>query len=812
MKDSRIKSKLLIILLFIVLILLVLLINIKDDRIVINDNSKLYISEIMANNKSTIKDSDNEYSDYIEIYNDYDQDINLKNYYLSDETTSSKKWIFPEIIIKSKEYLIIYASDKNKCDLSIRECHTNFKLGNNGETVTLLDNKRLILSKVKYPELSRDESYSLIKNKYKLTTGTPNTANIDLAYNLSTEKDIIINEVTASRNPEEIELKNNTDRDIDLSSYSIHDKSGTKYNFENITIKANSFLVIYGSDKPDIVDNKIYTGFKINNHSDILYLYKNNVLVDTFNVGKITSNVSKGRNKDLEIVLYKEITIGKENSSKYYLGYSKTPTFNIDGGYIDKGTKIELTTNEDSIIYYTLDGSIPTNKSKKYTEPITINNNTVIKSITYKDNYIESDVESRTYFTGRKHDLPVISISSNNNNLFGNNGILTKGNNASSYYPYFGANFWKDIKIPISFEYYENGKLGISFNAGMEIYGNWSRGEAQKSLDIILREKYGQSEITYPFFENNINTFKDLVLRNSGQDYGKTKLKDAFLHEVLEGQMDIDKQDSKPAIVYINGKYYGIYNIREKTNKNYIENHHDAKNKNIDLIKSKRTPIEGTIDEYVKLLNYVKNNDMRTDEAYKYLDNQIDLQELINYFVVETYYGNTDPGNMKFYKIEGGKWRWILFDLDNTFHISPSNSSYTSTIRWELPFSDYVPGHDYTLDSTIMKNIIKNPKIREMYIKTWAKHLKTTFKPERMNKILEQMVKEIENEMPYHIDRWYQESIYTSRFTITSISDWRNNIAELKYYIKARHQNALKTIKEGLGLTQEEYDKYFKDL
>ena len=94
MKDSCIKSKLLIILLFIVLILLVLLINMKDDRVVINDNSKLYISEIMANNKSTIKDSDNEFSDYIELYNNYDYDINLKNYYLSDETTSSKKWIF----------------------------------------------------------------------------------------------------------------------------------------------------------------------------------------------------------------------------------------------------------------------------------------------------------------------------------------------------------------------------------------------------------------------------------------------------------------------------------------------------------------------------------------------------------------------------------------------------------------------------------------------------------------------------------------------------------------------------------------------
>ena len=95
MKDRSIKSKLIIIILFIILILFILLLNMKDDRVVINNDTKLYISEIMPINKSTIRDSDNEYSDYIEIYNDYDHDINLKNYYLSDETTSSKKWVFP---------------------------------------------------------------------------------------------------------------------------------------------------------------------------------------------------------------------------------------------------------------------------------------------------------------------------------------------------------------------------------------------------------------------------------------------------------------------------------------------------------------------------------------------------------------------------------------------------------------------------------------------------------------------------------------------------------------------------------------------
>ena len=274
MVSKNIKSKLIIILLFILLILLILLFNINNNKLVINEDSKLYISEIMASNKKSINDSDNESSDYIEIYNDYDYDINLSGYYLSDELTSNKKWSFPNIIIKSKEYLIIYASKKDKCDLSIRECHTNFKLNSDGETVTLLDNKGRVISKIKYPKLTNDVSYSKIDNTYKLTLGTPNSINIESNIEINNDKYLIINEVSTS-NEEAIELRNLTDKDIDLSNYYIKDKSNIKYQFKDTIIKANSYLILYGSDNSDIIDNKIYVGFRINNRNEIIYLYKN---------------------------------------------------------------------------------------------------------------------------------------------------------------------------------------------------------------------------------------------------------------------------------------------------------------------------------------------------------------------------------------------------------------------------------------------------------------------------------------------------------------------------------------------------------
>ena len=800
MKNNK-QQTMLIIFIFIALFFLILFTNKLPEKE--TNDGIIQITEIMANNKTTIMDSDLNYSDYLELYNNTDKEINLKGYFLSDEEMSTKKWEFPEIIIKSHEYLIVFASGKDKCDLTKRECHTNFKLSKKEETISLLNSDGRIISKVKYNELDKDISYSLIENNYVKTLGTPYKEN-ELVEVDDNKNDVIINEVTIT-SPESIELYNSSKKDINLSGYYIEDKSGAKYEFKETTIKADSYLILYASDKKEEKDGKIYLGFKINNTREILYLYKKGKLVDTFDVGKLKDGLSVGRNEKGERVVYKNITLGSKNSSTYYNGFAQIPSFSINGGYVEKGTKVKLNSDDGIDIYYTTDGSTPTNKSKKYTDEITINSTTAIRAICYKEGMIDSDIESRTFIVGRKHELPVVSITTNNNNIYGTSGIFTMGSNAKSSYPYYGANFWKDVEVPISFEFYENGKLGLNFSAGMKVFGAWSRGEAQKSVAIYLRKKYGVQEITYPFFTDNVNTFTKFILRSGGQDFGKLKLKDAFLQQTLVGQMDIDLQDYRPVVVYFNGQYHGIYNIREKTDTTYVERHLGITEDEFDFIEKNSGVKAGTITEYNKLLDYVKKTDMKKDGVYEYLDSQIDLQELANYWVVETYFDQFDPINIKFYKPKNGKWRWILFDLDQSFF----SWSY-NTIKWKLPFEPYAHGNNYYLNTTLMNRIIKNPKFRELYIKTWAYHLKNTFKPDRMNKILDKMVNEIKSEMPYHIKRWYNESIRVSMYTLDNISEWNSNISYFKYQLKERHRIALNTIKGGLGLTDAEYKKYFK--
>lgn len=794
---KSIYSYLILLILFGVLLFLVLGSNSSDHSFSLQEKS-LYISEIMALNKSTVLDSDLEYSDYIEIHNKSSEEINLKNYYLSDSETSSKKWSFPEIVIEPYEYLIVYASGKNKCNKEIRECHTNFKLNDKGETVSLLNSNGVVISKIKYEKLDNDMSYSLIDDKYEITFGTPYKENERKEELLDQTQDIIINEVTIDN----IELRNLTDKDIDLSGYYLKDKSGIEYHFDKTVIKANGYLILYASDKAEVKNNKIYLGFKINNSSEELSLYKNNKLIDYFLVGRLIDKISRGRNEKLESVLYKDVTIGSKNSNNTYLGFALAPKFSINGGYVEKKTKVSLISTDGGTIYYTVDGSTPTNKSKKYTGEIEINQTTVIRAITYKDNYIQSEIESRTFIVGRKHNLPVVSISTENSGLYGSNGIFTKGNNARLAYPHYGANYWKDIEVPISFEFYEEGKLGLNFQAGMKVFGGWSRAEPQKSVAIYLRKKYGVNEITYPFFEDNVNTFSRLVLRSGGQDYANTKLRDAFMQQVVVGQMDLDMQDYRYTVVYINGKYQGIYNIREKIDPTYVERHLGVEEGTFDFIKNNNIVKSGSITEYNKLLDYVKKTDMKKDGVYEYLDSQIDLQELANYWVTEVFFGQRDPMNIKFYKTKDGKWRWILYDLDQT----PLNLK----VNWKLPFEPYAHGNGYYLNTTLMNRLIKNPQFRKLYIETFAKHFNTTFQVDRMYKIIDKMAAEIKDEIPYHIKRWYDECKANGGRILNSVNEWNNNISTLKKQLKERRNLVLKTVKEGLGLTNEEYKKYFQ--
>jgi hypothetical protein len=296
------------------------------------------------------------------------------------------------------------------------------------------------------------------------------------------------------------------------------------------------------------------------------------------------------------------------------------------------------------------------------------------------------------------------------------------------------------------------------------------------------------------------HTYSSLLLRNAGEDPKNVRIMDAALTRALKGEMDIDMQEYRPVVVYINGSYYGLYNLREKLNGDYVESKFGIDKDNIDLIKYS-TPTKGNLKSYNNLVNYIKNHNAANKDVYNYLKTQIDVEELANYWIVESFYGNTDLGNIRYWKAKNGKWRWMLYDLDWSLWNSSLNMGYPTRFG-STPAATYLSS-----SLIIVRNLYKNSEFKDMYLKKTAYYLKNTFKPDRMNKIIDDLAKEIENEMPYHIKRW--GSSYAG---LNSMSRWHSNISSFKSSYKNRYNKVVNNIKNYFSLSNSEYNKYFGDL
>ena len=742
---------------------------------VIKNDYKLEITEYMTNNLSYKASKDKKFYSLIEIYNNDTRDINLKGFYLSDKEDLITKYTFPDVNIKKGEYIVIYASGLNKYEND--EIHTNFKLNNNDGVLVLSSPNKAIINRVKIEKLEANSSLGLYKNKWQVyhipSLGKENTKSTEKN---EIEKEVIINEVSIYPK-EAIELYNKSDHDIKLDGYTLGDKSDIKYDLSGKTIGKHCYLVLYKNNFK----------FGINNVNEIIYLTNSGQIIDTFDVNKLVGNISTGITNGNK-VYYKSITLGNVNSQDTFKGFSDTPKFNIDGGYFNDSLEITLSTTDNSTIYYTTNGAFPNKNSTKYDKPIKVDKTMVIKAISYKDGYIESDIVSRTFKQGREHDLPYISISSDYNSLFGSSGLIT--------------NYTSNAEKKISFEYYEaDGSFGTSFIGNAKLSGMDSRKQPQKSISVYLRKRYGQSFVNYPFFENlDYHTFSSILLRNAGEDPKGARIMDAALTRILKGEMDIDMQEYRPVVVYLNGSYYGIYNLREKLNGDYVESKFGIDNDTIDLIKYS-TAVKGSTSEYNKLVNYINSHNPANKDVYEYLKTQIDMQELINYWIVESFYGNTDLGNIRYWKSVDGKWRWMLYDLDWSLWNMGLDMGYPTK-------NSGVPAATYLSSSVkIVRKLYQNSEFKDLYLTSVAKYLKTTFKPDRMNKIVDELASEIEKEMPYHISKWG-----SSYARISSMNLWKNNIKGLKNNLTTRYNRVVGNLRNYFNLSNNEYSKYFGDL
>ena len=382
---------------------------------------------------------------------------------------------------------------------------------------------------------------------------------------------------------------------------------------------------------------------------------------------------------------YMEPTPGQKNT-KAYATRVPTPKFVTTPGFYfgAESKKISLSCDmEGAVIYYTTDGSTPTEESKLYEEPFEIKENKAIRAKAYVDGQLASDVLTGTFIlktpysescTGK--DLPVVSIVTDELFLKDDEiGICVKGTNGvagASSCVSGKANYNRDWSRPAFFEYFEGGELKCSQKIEIGVTGGCSRQESYKvkSLKMKASKKTGNNRLNYTKFfkDKSFKEMKSLQIRNGGNAYNSLRCRDGFMQS-LGKELGIDYQGYQPVAYYLNGKYQGLMGLRERTNDDFVFHNYGLEEDEIDLVSIKTeniSAVAGTLDAYNEMVSYVENHYADSD-FYEQLSQRMDIDEYIRWQILEQFVVNTDwPGNNTkiWRKKKGGKFRWIVYDTD----------------------------------------------------------------------------------------------------------------------------------------------------
>lgn len=591
---------------------------------------------------------------------------------------------------------------------------------------------------------------------------------------------IKINEILASNssinedpdygaNSDWIEIYNSGTAAVNLNGYYLTDNFEIKNKWQittNVMIPAKGFIVFWCDDHAI----SLHTGFKLAAEGEEIALYSPNlVLIDSVTFGTQYVDISYGRIPDgsSKMQFFLKPTPGVKNDTTTFSGQvENAPEFLLNGGIYNSPVTVGLLNDMGGIMRFTLDGSEPKETSEIYNFPIPVTKTTIIRARIFKSGLIPGKTVTSSYFIDEgfeKHKLPVISIASDSINLWDS----TKGIYVQSFKP--------EWEIPINIELFENNgsdRATFSEMAGMKINGLYSWKLPQKMLGIYFKKQYGAGNLEYRmFFDRNRKTFDDFALRASGSDWSYTMFRDGLIQQACHNfNMKLENMAFRPSIVFFNGKYMGIHNIREKVNEDYIASNHNIDKGTFDLVENGELAESGNLvawNNYWKLVN----KDLSIQANFDTIANYMDIENFTDLIITEVYAGNSsiDHNTMAWKPKNEGKWKWILMDLDRGFveYDKYMISFYSGQTVWPL------------------SQLLKNEAYKKYLGTRLANHLFTTYNPLRMIKRIDYHASLIEKEMPSHIERWLgTTSSYGN--AMPSFQYWKTEVADLKTFASGR--------------------------
>lgn len=510
------------------------------------------------------------------------------------------------------------------------------------------------------------------------------------------------------------------------------------------------------------------------------------------------------------------------------------PTFSHAAGYHTTTFALTLSAEEGEI-RYTVNGAEPEASSALYTTPLLIEPRdgqrnvlsmiptnidqhssrpdhpawqppegevfkiAVVRARTFVDGEA-SEVATRSFIVdpagASRFNLPVLSLATHPDNLFDDEvGIYVPGNDPEYNYEQRG----REAERPTHFEFFENdGTLAVAQDIGIRIHGSASRVYPRKGLRVYARSDYGESWINYPILPHQpVSRYKRLILRNSGQDWGTTVLRDGTLQSLMRG-MNIHIRDYRPAIVFLNGEYWGIHNIRDRHDDRYLQSHYGMDPDDVVLLEFNGVYDDGNEDgrrHYLDMYAFIEENSLAEEETFDYVETMMDMDSFIDMTAGNVYVMNTDwPGNniayWRYIRDDydpdapygyDGRWRWFINDLDGGFMLhqwvtGADDGVAHNTLAFALE-PDGTSWPNPAWSTLLLRRLVENDGFRTRFINRFADLLNTRFTSEAALDAIDESQAALAQDIEEHIHRWRRPA---------DLAEWNDNVDVMRDFAVER--------------------------
>jgi len=458
-------------------------------------------------------------------------------------------------------------------------------------------------------------------------------------------------------------------------------------------------------------------------------------------------------------------------------------SFSHRSGVYDGEIEVAITGTFDKL-YYTTNGTHPKH-GRRYGAPVKVKKNTVLRVQPYYSGKRMDTTFLQSYLFDFKTKLPIVSIALPDSSLWSSDqGIYAKGNNAyynDSTEHWENCNFQKKWERAMHVEYIDtSGNVLFNQQAGIRIFGETTRRLSEKSMKIVARKEYGNDRFNGAVFplKPHITEHKQFVLRTSGNDYRGTRFKDC-LNSYLIKDLGIDYMAYQPIQLFVNGQYWGLYNLREKVNKHFLCYNHNADFDSSSIIMGRWVRQHGSARDYMRMYRYFENLDTMDNSAYKKVKTMLDIRNYINYRVFQIFLNNSDSrGNIRYWNSRDldGKFRMIFYDSDH------SHGKYSRKFLEACLSDSRTYWFNPNWSTMYLTRLMEHHEFKAEFVNQFAHLLNTNLHYETIDNAVDQFVTLYGDELPRDrnaLPRYFRNSALKE-------SVWLDKVDQIRSFARLR--------------------------